>query len=410
MSTYSYHIHDSFEWGEILFFGTCTCLLTFLLCFGGTHKSNRRRGENTSHSVKKEGEKFYKNFPSSWGGGSYEAIEESKSNTNSSFTDINGFPSFSSISSESTVRVATPDNNFSDDFNPSFGSGEDHSRLRGSINMFKSFGGVLVSALPSIHLPFIEKDKDKKLVKEVDNFAPPTIDEPTTNDDDIFVNVGAKKPVNKSSSSMIDSAGIVKTGRLITLGARKRDERSPTVRERDFYLSGYYLYYFDKYSMKREFQLRDAVITKHVVRATSGVFDGQEFYSLGVEQGKQHIMLGAVSELYRDEWVVALQNHVDLLRKEEEANDGEEEEWRRRGLPTLTEMRVLNPLAVNKALDTLEVFNVRRRFQTQSEEVPINNVRGSIKVRVNAEHVVNPLHPGVTKVAAKSPGKCPAEV
>jgi hypothetical protein len=406
---------EGLTWTEIIFFGTCTLLLTFLLCFGGTHKSSNKSMPVAENQSKKKG--FYKNFPASWGGD--EGVENTSTQAQgnlpnpASFTDINGFPSFSDISSESgggaiLEHKAAAGSSAWDDFNPSsghHGSNEDRSlfglRVRGlggALTGLKSFGGVIVNSLS-----FVGGDKEKKdgtvpqfgesVSAEMNSFAPSSEGgDAFKSDEDIFVNVKASN-VGKTVNALIDSTEVLKTGRLVTLGARKRDERSPTVKERDLFLAGHYIYYFDMYGARREFHLREAKIGKHTVRATSGQFDGQEFFAIGIEQSSQLLMLGAFSEAYRDEWFDALHGHVELIRKEEVENDGEEEESRRRGLWTASEMRALNPVVVNKVIDTLEVFNVRRRFHAEPESVPMHGTRGSITVKVNAEAVVNPLHP-----------------
>ena len=94
---------------------------------------------------------------------------------------------------------------------------------------------------------------------------------------------------------------------------------------------------------RREFDIRHSQIERTVVRATSGIGDGQEFYSISLRAPGRYLLLGASTEAYRDEWYEFLQDQVELIKQEHDETGGEYEEYRHKGVPTAAEQALLDP-------------------------------------------------------------------
>jgi len=386
---------------ETVFFAASLIIFLFLLLSGGHHKDARKLSAKAAEDKAKKAEQdkrkkesLYGQFPDSWNQGTVQYNAPEETSDNRIMTDINGFPSNASVATmRSGSNGSSPRPSSSpESFNPSH---SDTSRIsKHASAMLKTIGGVLASA-PSalLNVPNALLGERKAAASDGFNGNPFDKESLAKEDDGTFVNINAHN-LASAVARLIDSSEVVKKGKLYTLGAHKRDERSPSVKERDMTMTAFYLYYYDKYGMKREFALRNTTISKHLVRATSGAVDGMQFYAICIEQGVHHILLGAADGVYRDEWYVAFVEQVRRIKQQEIENDGEEEEWRHKGLPSKSEMAMLNPIAVNTTLDTLESLgNIRRRFQVEPESVPIGRRRNSIQVKVNAPPVVNPLHP-----------------
>jgi len=388
---------------ETVFFGASLSILMFLLFYGGHHKDARKlSAKNSDKNIAKRAgddarkkDSLYGHFPDDWNQESLQYDEQIPEETRMT-TDIHGFPSDTTLRSGSSGSSPRPSHESpaESQFNP---SNPDSRLSRHGFAMLKTIGGVLASApstLLNVPLSFLGDREKKHAVTEDRGSFNPFDDEPVPAvDEGTFVNINAHNLAG-TVERLIDSSEVVKRGKLYTLGARKRDERSPSVKERDFTMTGFYLYYYDKYGIKREFALRNTTVSKHIVRATSGAVDGKKFFAVCIEHGVQHLLLGAADEAYRDEWHDLFVEQVQLIHRQEIENDGEEEEWRHRGLPSKSEMAMLNPIAVNNTLDTLEnLGNIRRRFRSEPENVPIGKRRSSIHAKVNAPPIVNPLHP-----------------
>jgi len=393
---------------ETVFFGVSLIILLFLLLSGGQHKDTRKLSAKLAEEKAakekvelehKRKESLYGQFPESWnqGNGQYDVPDVPAADIRDTrmVTDINGFPSDMSIASLRSSGSGSPRPNSSPaegSFNPSH---SDTSRLtKHATAMLKTIGGVLASAPGALlNVPHALMG-EKRVAAGGGDSGNPFDNEPLSREEDgTFVNINAYN-LASTVGRLIDSSEVVKRGKLYTLGAHKRDERSPSVKERDFTMTGFFLSYYDKYGMKREFALRNTTVSKHLVRATSGAVDGMQFYAICVEHGVHHILLGSAEESCRDDWYDAFVDQVKRIKQQEIENDGEEEEWRHRSLPSKSEMAMLNPIAVNNTLESLEnLGNIRRRFQVEPESVPIGRRRNSIQAKVNAPPIVNPLHP-----------------
>ena len=216
-------------------------------------------------------------------------------------------------------------------------------------------------------------------------------------DEGVFINVGAQN-LGTTVAKVIDSSEVVKRGKLYTLGARKLHEKSPKVKEREMTMTNYYLHYYDSFNMKREFVLRKCHIEKMSAHATSGDVAGSLFYALRLEQGPDQLTIGSQVEEIRDEWYGAISEVVETIRIEEIENDGEEEEFRHKGLPSFAEQSFLNPQLPDGVRDKLEtISNVRKRLtpfnaQLSSNSAPLGRGSSSIHAKLNDDHILSPLH------------------
>ena len=377
---------------EVVFFSFSLIILTFLFCYGGVNKSPKEFSNELKTNNKR---RQYGQFPESWNRNVTESQDEF-SDSSKSLTDSNGFPrtgSGDSSSSRASSSASGSPRSMSEDFIPSH---VERSRLKNGISVLKTIKSAFVNA-PSLILGGHDKNASEDLTgNENDVFMGLDGGTPKAKEDeDKFVNINAHASPTIADPIVIDSSEVIKQGKMYTLGARKRDEKPPSVKERDFTMTGYYLFYFDMYSSKREFALRNATLEKHYVNATSGAVAGKPFYAIGMDQGGQHLLVGTADEWYRDEWYDALTAQIAYIRKLEIETDGEEEEYRRKGLPSKSELALLNPVVVNKTLDSIQNFSeniIRLRFRSNtSENVSIGN--SSIRTKVNSGAVVNPLHP-----------------
>lgn len=205
----------------------------------------------------------------------------------------------------------------------------------------------------------------------------------------------------------------VKKGRMFTLGGRKPLEKPPKVKLRQFNLAGYRLSYVDSYGMRKDFDIRDCNITTKTVMGTRGAVEGQTLYAilLNCDAYDRSLLLGASTEAYRDEWVIALQDQQKLLAQIEEELSGEEDNYHYKGMPSPAEQSLLlAPLhpRIKEVLTDADQA-VRRRLYSDNEEVgvisgPGGRRRNTIATRPNDVHIQNPLHPGLNDQTPDTPG------
>ena len=177
------------------------------------------------------------------------------------------------------------------------------------------------------------------------------------------------------NTKSIDQKASVKKGLLITLGGKKMMEKSPTVKQRMFFLRGYYLSYTDSYGMKKELDLRWCQLSKHQVTGTSGVGDGQSFFAISFEANGGNLLLGASSQSYRDEWYDTLTSQIERIRMEDIDAEGEHDETRFRGIASHAEASLLAPSmpkSVKNAKNAMKT--VRNRLSSVSKDVDQNDI------------------------------------
>ena len=283
---------DLAHW-EALFFGVGGCILVFLLCFDTDNKKKRRKAErrrrrkgyNHSEGYSSEEDGSDDNRLPAWRGLSRGGIKSKGSDSNSTTTtdEAHNSGSFSWDSGhDNPPTPGTPDRKRSSYFGLSSSRG-----LLGIRGRSKSSPTVYNSGGEEDLVP---KGKDKDKAK-----GSPSKEKSNSNAAlDLFFT-----SADFESANLIDQKVNVKKGLLITLGGKKMMEKSPTVKQRMFFLRGYYLSYTDSFGMKKELDLRWCALSKHKVTGTSGVGDGQPFFAISFEANGGNLLLGASSESYR---------------------------------------------------------------------------------------------------------------
>ena len=112
-------------------------------------------------------------------------------------------------------------------------------------------------------------------------------------------------------------------------------QKAPNVKLRVFTLSRYNMWYIDSYGLKKQYDIRDSTIETLEVRGTRGIADGHIFFAILLSGEGKSLLLGASTEAYRDEWVVALRKQQAEILEEEEKLSGEEDAYSYKGLPRL---------------------------------------------------------------------------
>jgi hypothetical protein len=145
----------------------------------------------------------------------------------------------------------------------------------------------------------------------------------------------------------IDPKVVVIKGRLFKLSLRKSltgvEKKSPVWKQRDFVLSGYYLSYLDSMKRRNEFDLRGCELSTMLAHKCGGLNVDLHAMTISSLNGNRHIVLGASSEAYRDQWADSLEAHLSKINRQEDLLDGEMEEARYKGVPTPLEQALLNP-------------------------------------------------------------------
>ena len=404
---------------EMAFFTFSISVVLLLLCTGELHSITRAKARLT----KLDGDEDYDDparpsFPTSWSSNTgsmygHDVGTKFDGSPRSSILDTNGFPCNRSDSPEKgSIAISlqmsaslTPDYEFMPSKTSNSGSNSEYYMAaaikRALVNAPNSMSNML--QVPVKMLPFLGGGGggvygNAALKSKASSSDSGSTDAPAEGDEErMFVNTGAQN-MGSTVAKVIDSREIVKRGKLYTLGARKLHEKSPKVKEREMTMTGYYLYYYDSYNMKREFALRKCNVEKMSAHATSGDVAGNLFYALRLEQGSDQLTIGSQNEEDQNEWHDAILHVVEAIRIEEIENDGEEEEFRHKGLPSFAEQSFLNPQLPNGVREKLEtISNVRKRLtpfnaQSSSDSAPIGRRSNSIQAKLNDDHILSPLH------------------
>jgi hypothetical protein len=416
-------MYELFSYLELFLFGCAIFLLLFMLIAGEKH--SKVRSSTKKHDSQSDGiistdriNSLLYNFPASWNSDNIDISGDTQISVNSKIVmDSNGFPKHYE-SSESTVSpngspraIENDDTSFI--FEPSQSKQNTDYYIATAIkrafvnaphnvsNILQAPAKMIPNMLHPSNVLNMFPGRDSGKTGNAANRFPSSASNASTEaltdefDESVFVNIGAHN-LGTTVARIIDSSEILKKGKMHTLGARKLNEKSPKVKERELIMTGYYLYYYDSYNMKREFPLRNCTMRKLSARATSGDVAGQNFHALVLDQGSEQLTIGSQDENERDDWLSALCNVVESIRREEIENDGEEEEFRHKGLPSFAEQSFLNPQLPNAVRDKLEtISNVRRRltFNAHSDDIAsMGNRRSSLKAKVNSDHIISPLH------------------